>query len=80
MNDILTGIYAEKSVKSGPQRLAEDLTSLHADLEKWEGELPLHLRFDVIESTGIVPPPYVLSLQQVDPQPGQTSYGLTLVK
>lgn len=80
MNDILNKIYAEKSVKSGPQRLAEDLTSLHADLEKWEGELPLHLRFDVIESTGIVPPPHVLSLQQVDVQLKKISHELTLVE
>jgi hypothetical protein len=63
MNNILNNIYAEKSVRREPQQLAEDLKNRHGDLEKWEAALPLHLRFDVVESTGIVPPPHVLSLQ-----------------
>lgn len=63
MNDILNKVYAEKTTKRAPERLAEDLKSLHADLERWETALPHHLRFENIGKSGIVPPPHVLSLQ-----------------
>ncbi|KAH7411242.1 fungal-specific transcription factor domain-containing protein [Cadophora sp. MPI-SDFR-AT-0126] len=63
MNDILNKVYAEKTTKRGPERLAEDLKSLHADLENWETALPYHLRFENIGGSGVVPPPHVLSLQ-----------------
>jgi hypothetical protein len=63
MNDILSKVYAEKTIKRGPERLAEDLKSLHSDLEKWETALPYHLRFENVGGSGVVPPPHVLSLQ-----------------
>lgn len=63
MNDILNKVYAEKTTKRAPERLAEDLDSLHSDLEKWEVALPFHLRFENIGGSGNVPPPHVLSLQ-----------------
>lgn len=63
MNDILNKVYAEKTTKRAPERLAADLRSLHSDLEKWETALPHHLRFENIEASGVVPPPHVLSLQ-----------------
>lgn len=63
MNDILNKVYAEKTTKRAPERLAEDLNSLHSDLEKWETALPNHLRFENIGGSGTIPPPHVLSLQ-----------------
>jgi len=62
MNEILNKFYAEKSEKRGPERLADDLKGLHGDLESWEANLPVHLKLSTIESTGVVPPPHVLSL------------------
>jgi hypothetical protein len=34
MNDILNNVYAEKSVKRGPERLAEGLKKIHPAPEK----------------------------------------------
>jgi hypothetical protein len=63
MNDILNKVYAEKTTRRAPERLADDLKSLHSDLEKWESALPPHLRFESIGGSGIVSPPHVFSLQ-----------------
>ena len=62
MNGILNRVYTEGSAKRNRADLAEDLASLHADLEQWEKDLPLHLRFDPFESSLPTPPPHVLSL------------------
>ncbi|KAL1869681.1 hypothetical protein VTK73DRAFT_3055 [Phialemonium thermophilum] len=72
MTRILNKVYAERSAKKGPNELAEDLKSLHADLETWKKELPRHLTFDPSArreggkgstvAAAVTPPPHVLSL------------------
>jgi hypothetical protein len=62
MNRILNKVYAERSTKRGPNELAEDLKSLHADLEQWGESLPPHLHFDPSRPSVTTPPPHVLSL------------------
>jgi len=65
MNAILNNVYGVKSSKRNPQRLAEDLDSMHKDLESWQASLPEHLKFDPLMDNESVPPPHVLSLQSV---------------
>ena len=65
MNSILNKVYGVKSAKRGPEKLAEDLESMHSELKNWQKSLPAHLRFDPSAMAGVAPPPHVLSLQMV---------------
>lgn len=67
MNAILNNVYGVKSVKRAPEKLAEDLERMHADLENWQAALPEHLAFDPTIVGWPVPPPHVLSLQYATP-------------
>lgn len=67
MNAILNNVYGVKSAKRAPEKLAEDLERMHADLENWQAALPEHLVFDPSIFGGPVPPPHVLSLQYATP-------------
>ncbi|KFY21975.1 hypothetical protein V493_06942 [Pseudogymnoascus sp. VKM F-4281 (FW-2241)] len=62
MNAILNNVYGVKSAKRAPEKLAEDLKSMHADLENWQAALPEHIAFDPSIVGGPVPPPHILSL------------------
>ena len=62
IDQILNKIYAEQSLKRGPDGLFEDVRLLHQELETWFKLLPEHLRFDPSNSMQVVPPPQVLSL------------------
>jgi hypothetical protein len=61
MNRILNKVYGERSSKRTPAELAEDLKSLHANLDQWHTGLPSHLNYDPSNASPI-PPPNVLSL------------------
>jgi hypothetical protein len=62
MNRILNRVYGERSSKRRRDELADDLKSLHADLEQWKTDLPPHLNYDPSQPSNPIPPPHVLSL------------------
>lgn len=43
-DQILSSLYAEKSLEQKPDALLQSSDSLHTDLERWRESLPSHLR------------------------------------
>ncbi|KAH8694225.1 fungal-specific transcription factor domain-containing protein [Talaromyces proteolyticus] len=62
MNRILNKVYGERSSTRTPSELAEDLKTLHTNLDQWRDYLPTHLNYDPSSSSSSIPPPHVLSL------------------
>ncbi|KAI7977774.1 hypothetical protein EIK77_009314 [Talaromyces pinophilus] len=62
MNRILNKVYGERNSKRTPSELAQDLKSLHSDLDQWRIDLPAHLTYDPADTSKPIPPPHVLSL------------------
>ncbi|KAG2415382.1 hypothetical protein HFD88_006573 [Aspergillus terreus] len=60
LNEILNKVYSERSSNRSSHDLIATLNSLDAQLKTWYGALPDHLRYT--DTTGVVPPPHVLSL------------------
>ncbi|KAL4894082.1 fungal-specific transcription factor domain-containing protein [Aspergillus ambiguus] len=61
LNEILNKVYSERSSNRSPHDLIATLNRLDMQLKAWHDALPDHLRYSH-NTTGVVPPPHVLSL------------------
>lgn len=61
LNEILNKVYSERSSNRSPHNLTATLNRLDVQLKTWYEALPDHLRY-TNSTTGVVPPPHVLSL------------------